>query len=74
MRCRRLGRVERGEHASSSPLLGSGPLIGVSLMARFGIDGVFYLMAAAIFLLALVAGFGSLVTQSPMHLKHLSGS
>jgi MFS family permease len=44
-----------------------GPLIGASLMARFGIDGVFYFMAAAVLLLALVAGFGSLITQPPMH-------
>jgi MFS family permease len=46
-----------------------GPLIGASLMARFGIDGVFYFMAVAVILLALVAGFGSLTTHSPMHLK-----
>ena len=46
-----------------------GPLIGASLMARFGIDGVFYFMAAAVLVLALVAGFGSLATHSPMHLK-----
>jgi MFS family permease len=43
-----------------------GPLIGASLMAHFGIDGVFYLMAAAVLLLALVAGFGSLMTQPTM--------
>jgi hypothetical protein len=36
-------------------------------MARFEIDGVFYFMAAAVLLLALVAGFGSLMTQPPMH-------
>jgi hypothetical protein len=35
-----------------------GPLIGANLMARSGIDGVFYFMAAAVLLLALVAGFG----------------
>ena len=35
-------------------------------MARFEIDGVFYFMAAAVLLLALVAGFGSLLTQPPM--------
>jgi MFS family permease len=46
-----------------------GPLIGASLMARFEIDGVFYFMAAAVSLLALVAGFGSLTTQPPMHRK-----
>ena len=45
-----------------------GPLIGASLMARFGIDGVFYFMAAAVLLLALVAGFGSLMAQSSKHL------
>jgi MFS family permease len=44
-----------------------GPLIGASLMARFEIDGVFYFMAAAVLLLALVAGFGSLLAQPPMH-------
>ena len=44
-----------------------GPLIGTSLMARFEIDGVFYFMAAAVLLLALVAGFGSFMTQPPMH-------
>jgi MFS family permease len=43
-----------------------GPLIGASLMAHFEIDGVFYFMAAAVFLLALVAGFGSLVTSRPV--------
>jgi len=42
-----------------------GPLIGASLMARFEIDGVFYFMAAAVLLLALVAGFGSSMTQAP---------
>jgi MFS family permease len=46
-----------------------GPLIGASLMARFEIDGVFYFMAAAVLVLAIVAGFGSLSTHSPMHLK-----
>jgi MFS family permease len=35
-----------------------GPLIGESLMVNFKIDGLFYFMAAAILLLALVAGFG----------------
>jgi MFS family permease len=45
-----------------------GPLIGASLMARFGIDGVFYFMAAAVLLLALVAGVGSLMRQPPTHL------
>ncbi len=45
-----------------------GPLIGTTLMARFEIDGVFYFMAAAVLLLALVAGFGSLMTRPPMRL------
>ena len=44
-----------------------GPLIGASLMTRFEIDGVFYFMAAAVLLLALVAGFGRLMTQPPRH-------
>ena len=44
-----------------------GPLIGASLMAHLEIDGVFYFMAAAILLLALVAGLGSLTTHSPKH-------
>jgi MFS family permease len=44
-----------------------GPLIGASLMAPFGIDGVFYFMAAAVLLLAIVAGFGNLMRQPPMH-------
>jgi MFS family permease len=42
-----------------------GPLIGASLMARFKIDGVFFFMAAAILLLVLVAGLGSLITPAP---------
>jgi MFS family permease len=46
-----------------------GPLIGASLMARFEIDGVFYFMAATVLVLAIVAGFGSLATRSPIHLK-----
>ena len=39
-----------------------GPLIGASLMAHFAIDGVFYFMAAAVLLLALVATLGSFMT------------
>jgi MFS family permease len=46
-----------------------GPLIGATLMTRFEIDGVFYFMAAAVLLLALVAGFGSLMMQPAMHRK-----
>ena len=44
-----------------------GPLIGASLMAHFEIDGVFFFMAAAVLLLALVAGVGSLMTPAPRH-------
>jgi MFS family permease len=44
-----------------------GPLIGASLMARFEIDGVFYFMAAAVLLLALVAGVGGWMTPPPKH-------
>jgi MFS family permease len=44
-----------------------GPLIGASLMARFEINGVFYLMAAAILLLAVVAGLSGLMTPAPKH-------
>lgn len=46
-----------------------GPLIGTSLMARFDIDGVFYFMAAAALLLALVAASGSLIMRAPRHLR-----
>jgi MFS family permease len=46
-----------------------GPLVGTSLMARFDINGVFYFMAAAALLLALVAVSGSLITASPRHLR-----
>ena len=46
-----------------------GPLIGMSLMGRFGINGVFYLMAAAAFLLAVVAGVRSFLFASPPHLE-----
>jgi MFS family permease len=44
-----------------------GPLIGASLMARFEIDGVFYFMAAAVLVLAFVAGVGGFMTSSPKH-------
>ena len=44
-----------------------GPIIGMSVMERFAIDGVFYLMAATAFLLALLAGGRSLVSASPIH-------
>jgi len=44
-----------------------GPIVGTSVMKHFAIDGVFYLMAATAFLLALVAGGRSLVSASPIH-------
>jgi MFS family permease len=50
-----------------------GPLIGAVLMARFGIDGVFYFMAAAALLLALVAGAGHMVVAAPRHLERTFG-
>jgi len=46
-----------------------GPLIGAILMARFEIDGLFYFMATAVLLLALVAGLGSVMAPPPRHLK-----
>jgi MFS family permease len=46
-----------------------GPLIGMSLMERFEIDGIFYFMGTAAFLLAVVAGGRSLISASPMHLE-----
>ena len=42
-----------------------GPLIGASLTAHFEIDGLFYFMAAAALLLAVVAGLGPLTTPAP---------
>lgn len=44
-----------------------GPIIGMSVMERFTIDGLFYVMAATAFLLALLAGGKSLVSASPIH-------
>jgi len=44
-----------------------GPLIGASLMAHFEIDGVFYFMAAAVLVLAGVAGLSGLMTLAPRH-------
>ena len=46
-----------------------GPLIGTNLMARFSIDGVFYFMAAAALLLAVLAAGRSLTRASPQHLE-----
>ena len=45
-----------------------GPLVGMSLMERFGIDGVFYLMAAAAVTLAAFAARRRRITASPPHL------
>jgi MFS family permease len=44
-----------------------GPLIGTSVMARFGIDGLFYVMAAATLLLALVALARRVAGPPPTH-------
>jgi MFS family permease len=44
-----------------------GPLIGTSVMARFSIDGLFYFMAAATLLLALVAAARRLSSARPTH-------
>jgi MFS family permease len=46
-----------------------GPLAGMRLMARFGIDGVLYFIAAAALLLALVAAARRLISPSPPHLE-----
>ena len=46
-----------------------GPLIGTSIMARSGINGRFYFMAAATGFLALVAAVSSLVIAAPRHLQ-----
>jgi MFS family permease len=46
-----------------------GPLIGMSLMRSFDINGVFYLMAAAALLLAVVAAGMSLATLPPAQLE-----
>jgi len=44
-----------------------GPLVGTRVMASFGINGVFYFMAAVALVLALVAWFDSLRRASPLH-------
>jgi MFS family permease len=46
-----------------------GPLIGAHLMTHFEIDGVLYFMAAAVLLLAIVAGLGCLMTPAPKHVE-----
>ena len=45
-----------------------GPLVGMSLMARYDIDGVLYMMAAAAIFLALVAAGRSLTAARPPRL------
>jgi MFS family permease len=47
----------------------AGPLIGTNIMARSGINGVFYFMAAAALLLAFVAVGWSLIKAAPQHLR-----
>jgi len=46
-----------------------GPLIGTSIMAYFTIDGVVYFMAAAAFLLAVLAWWRSATTAAAPHLQ-----
>ena len=46
-----------------------GPLIGTSIMARAGINGLFYFMAAVAVLLAIMAVGWSLVFAAPKHLQ-----
>lgn len=46
----------------------AGPLIGTSVMARFGIDGLFYFMAAATLALAFLAAGRRSVRSAPPHL------
>jgi MFS family permease len=46
-----------------------GPLIGTSLVAHFNINGVLYFMAAAVLVLAVVAGAGRAAAKAPRHLE-----
>jgi MFS family permease len=46
-----------------------GPLIGMILMKRYDINGLFYLMAAAALLLALIAAVRSMTSASPARLE-----
>jgi MFS family permease len=46
-----------------------GPLIGMNLMKRFEIDGVFYLIGAAALLLSVISAARSLTSASPPHLE-----
>ena len=50
-----------------------GPLLGASVMGRFDIDGVFYLMAAAALLLAILAAASSLARAAPTNLDRPFG-
>ena len=45
-----------------------GPLVGMGLLRRFDIDGVFYMIAAAALLIALLAAGRSLTSAPPPHL------
>jgi len=47
----------------------AGPIIGTSVMTSFGIDGLFYFMAAATVVLALVAAVSSMVRAAPQQLQ-----
>lgn len=46
-----------------------GPLVGMGLLRRFDIDGVFHMIAAAALLLALLAAGRRLTSASPAHLE-----
>jgi MFS family permease len=46
-----------------------GPLLGTTVMARFGIYGLFHLMTAAAILLAIVAAAWSWSRREPVHLE-----
>lgn len=46
-----------------------GPIVGMNLMRRFSIDGVFYLMSAAALLLVFLAASRRLTSASPPHLE-----
>ena len=71
------GRVPAGHvvGGSSHLILASGcgsvlgPLIGMSVLRRFDINGVFYLMAAAALLLAVLAVGRILTSAAPLHLE-----
>ena len=47
----------------------AGPIIGTSVMTSFGIDGLFYFMAAVTVILALVAAVSSMVRAAPQQLQ-----